>query len=168
MTPNPTTNTRHLNTNQDSNHQHQQQGTTMNIIQLQAIDESSISTLAIARCADGNGTLTPLFFSDHVLDIARAKAICAKCGLREQCLAEALEREEPWGVWGGELLSGGRIVFNKRPGGRPPKRPRPPVIVNELGVVGDENLSDIEDVIEFDGYESEFSGLDVDLDTVAV
>ena len=59
----------------------------MNLIQLQAIDEFSISTRPVARCADGNGTLTPLFFSDHVLDIARAKAICAKCALREQCLA---------------------------------------------------------------------------------
>ena len=105
------------------------------IIQLQAIDEFSISTLPVARCADGHGTLTPLFFSDHVLDIARAKAICAKCGLREQCLTDALDREEPWGVWGSELLSLGRIVAHKRPGGRPPKRPRPPVIVDELGVV---------------------------------
>jgi len=109
----------------------------MNIIQLQAIDEFSISTVAVARCADGNGTLTPLFFSDHVVDIARAQAICGKCALREQCLADALDREEPWGVWGGELLSMGRIVADKRPGGRPPKRPRPPVIVNELGIVGE-------------------------------
>ena len=89
----------------------------------------------VARCADGNGTLTPLFFSDNVIDIARAKAICAKCALAEACLNDALDREEPWGVWGGELLSGGRIVAHKRPGGRPPKRPRPPVIVDEFGVV---------------------------------
>jgi WhiB family redox-sensing transcriptional regulator len=109
--------------------------TTVNTIQLQPIDETSVSTLPVARCADGNGTLTPLFFSDHVLDIARAKAICAKCALAEGCLGDALEREEPWGVWGGELLSGGRIVANKRPGGRPPKRPRPPVIVDEFGIV---------------------------------
>lgn len=108
------------------------------IIQLRPVDETSISTVAVARCADGNGTLTPLFFSDHVLDIARAKAICAKCALRENCLREALDREEPWGVWGGELLSMGRIVANKRPGGRPPKRPRPPVVVDELGVVDDD------------------------------
>lgn len=108
------------------------------IIQLLPIDETSISTVAVARCADGNGTLTPLFFSDHVLDIARAKAICAKCALRESCLRDALEREEPWGVWGGELLSMGRIVAHKRPGGRPPKRPRPAVVVDELGVVGDD------------------------------
>ena len=90
---------------------------------------------ARARCADGNGTLTPLFFSDQLLDIARAKAICAKCVLRDECLAGALEREEPWGVWGGELLAGGRIVTSKRPCGRPPKRPRPELVIDEMGVV---------------------------------
>ncbi|HUF97471.1 MAG TPA: WhiB family transcriptional regulator [Ilumatobacter sp.] len=109
----------------------------MNLLQLLPLDDYSVSTVAVARCADGNGTLTPLFFSDHVLDIARAKAICARCALADSCLADALDREEPWGVWGGELLSGGRIVANKRPGGRPPKVPRPAVFVDELGVVGD-------------------------------
>jgi hypothetical protein len=121
--------------NQTDPPDHHQKDNTVNSIQLQSIDEYSVSTVRVARCADGNGTLTPLFFSDHVLDIARAKAICGKCALRESCLDEALEREEPWGVWGAELLSGGRIVAHKRPGGRPPKRPRPPVIVNEFGVV---------------------------------
>jgi hypothetical protein len=139
----------------------------MNLIQLQAIEEFSISTVPVARCADGNGTLTPLFFSDHVLDIARAKAICAKCALREQCLSDAVEREEPWGVWGGELLSGGRIVANKRPGGRPPKRPRPPVIVNEFGVVeggrGDERR-DLDDVDDFDDLDD----FDTELESIAV
>ena len=104
----------------------------MNLIQLQAIDEVSISTRPVARCADGNGTLTPLFFSDHVLDIARAQAICAKCALREQCLADALEREEPWGVWGGEILVEGKIVAVKRRRGRPPLHPRPPIVVDEV------------------------------------
>jgi WhiB family redox-sensing transcriptional regulator len=89
----------------------------------------------VARCADGNGTMTGLFFSDDMTDIARAKAMCGLCPLRVSCLAEALEREEPWGVWGGELLSGGRIVQNKRPCGRPPKRPRPVVVIDELGPV---------------------------------
>ena len=90
----------------------------------------------LPRSADGNGTLTPLFFSDDVIDIARAKAICAKCPLAASCLLEAQEREEPWGVWGGELLLNGRIVNNKRPCGRPPKHPRPELVVDELGVVG--------------------------------
>ena len=85
-----------------------------------------------ARCADGNGTLTHLFFSDDPLDIARAKAICSKCKLAETCLEGALERAEPWGVWGGELIENGRIVVNKRPRGRPPKHPRPIVVIDEV------------------------------------
>ena len=91
---------------------------------------------AAPRCADGNGTLTPLFFSDDIVDIGRAKAICAKCQLAASCLSGAMEREEPWGVWGGELLQSGRIVRNKRPCGRPPKHPRPELVIDELGVVG--------------------------------
>lgn len=85
-----------------------------------------------ARCRDLAGTLTGLFFSDDVVDIARAKAICSKCAVTEQCLDAALARKEPWGVWGGELLDGGRIVVNKRPRGRPPKNPRPPLVVDEV------------------------------------
>ena len=41
-----------------------------------------------ARCNDGNGTLTYLFFSEDLIDIARAKAICSKCSLAVACLAE--------------------------------------------------------------------------------
>jgi WhiB family redox-sensing transcriptional regulator len=78
----------------------------------------------VARCADGNGTMVGLFFSDHVVDIARAKAMCGLCKLSTECLADALERDEPWGVWGGELLSGGRVIADKRPCGRP-KEPAP-------------------------------------------
>ena len=33
----------------------------------------------------------------------------------------ALERREPWGVWGGELLLRGIVVPRKRPRGRPRK-----------------------------------------------
>ena len=86
---------------------------------------------AKARCRDGNGTLTHLFFSDDAIDTARAKAICSKCPLAAACLEGALERSEPWGVWGGELIESGRIVANKRPRGRPPKHPRPLVVINE-------------------------------------
>jgi hypothetical protein len=87
-----------------------------------------------ARCADGNGTLTHLFFSDVPLDTARAKAICSKCSLAASCLEAAIEREEPWGVWGGELLENGRVVLNKRPRGRPPKHPRPLVVIDEVPI----------------------------------
>lgn len=87
-----------------------------------------------ARCADGNGTLTHLFFSDDVIAIARAKAICSKCKLAAPCLDGALGRAEPWGVWGGELIESGRIVIDKRPRGRPPKHPRPLLVIDECPI----------------------------------
>jgi WhiB family redox-sensing transcriptional regulator len=78
-----------------------------------------------ARCNDGAGTMTGLFFSEELQDIARAKAICAECPVIAPCLAGALERREPWGVWGGQLLLNGKILAQKRRRGRPPKTPRP-------------------------------------------
>lgn len=87
-----------------------------------------------ARCADGNGTLTHLFFSDDEFDIARAKAICSKCGLAPNCLSDALERSEPYGVWGGQLVIDGVVVAVKRGRGRPPKTPRPVLVVDEVPV----------------------------------
>ena len=89
------------------------------------------STKSVARCGDGHGTLTPLFFSDDLVDIARAKAICARCDLTASCLDGALERAEPWGVWGGELLENGVVVRNKRPRGRPAVLPRPTLVIDE-------------------------------------
>jgi WhiB family redox-sensing transcriptional regulator len=90
-----------------------------------------IPTGSTARCADGNGTLTPLFFSDDNVDIARAKAICTRCTLRDACLDDALQRLEPWGVWGGELIEDGRIVVDRRPRGRPSVLPRPIFVLDE-------------------------------------
>jgi WhiB family redox-sensing transcriptional regulator len=90
--------------------------------------------VAKPRCADGNGTLTHLFFSDNALDTARAKAICGKCTLADDCLAGALDRAEPWGVWGGELVENGRVVAVKRPRGRPPKNPRPVMVIEEVPI----------------------------------
>lgn len=87
-----------------------------------------------ARCRDGAGTLTTLFFSDDLIDIARAKAICSKCVLRDACLEAALERAEPAGVWGGELLADGAIVQHKRRRGRPPKHSRPEPVVEEVPI----------------------------------
>ena len=78
-----------------------------------------------ARCRDGAGTMLQLFFSEQLDDIARAKAICAKCPVAEACLEGALARREPWGVWGGQLFANGKVLAFKRKRGRPPKNPRP-------------------------------------------
>lgn len=80
-----------------------------------------ISTLSgRARCSDGAGTLSHLFFSDDDLDVARAKAICRTCTLKESCLDGALARSEAYGVWGGVLLIDGEPARFARRRGRPP------------------------------------------------
>lgn len=83
------------------------------------------SPLSPAACADGTGRLTHLFFSDELADIARAKTICSTCPVMADCLEGALERREQWGVWGGQLIVHGKVIFIKRGRGRPPKSPRP-------------------------------------------
>jgi WhiB family redox-sensing transcriptional regulator len=60
-----------------------------------------------------------LFFAESPQDVEQAKALCRGCQARLACLAGALERSEPWGVWGGELLMRGAIVPGKRARGRP-------------------------------------------------
>jgi WhiB family redox-sensing transcriptional regulator len=62
-----------------------------------------------------------LFFAEAPADVEAAKALCQGCQARAACLEGALERREPWGVWGGELLLRGVIVPRKRPRGRPRK-----------------------------------------------
>ncbi len=64
-----------------------------------------------------------LFFAEAPADVEEAKALCRDCPIREACLAGALERREPWGVWGGQLFIGGVVVARKRPRGRPRKYP---------------------------------------------
>jgi WhiB family transcriptional regulator, redox-sensing transcriptional regulator len=62
-----------------------------------------------------------LYFSEDPGDLRLAKMLCHECPLRMACLTGALERGEPWGVWGGELFQNGRIIPDKRPRGRPRK-----------------------------------------------
>ena len=38
-----------------------------------------------------------------------------------RALLVALERREPWGVWGGQLFLAGVVIPRKRPRGRPRK-----------------------------------------------
>jgi len=62
-----------------------------------------------------------LFFAESPDDVELAKSLCGGCSVRTSCLAGAVERREPWGVWGGQLFIRGQIVPRKRARGRPRK-----------------------------------------------
>jgi len=64
-----------------------------------------------------------LWFAEQSEHLERAKSLCASCPVRSGCLAGALRRGEPCGVWGGEILLQGRVVPFKRGRGRPRTRP---------------------------------------------
>jgi WhiB family redox-sensing transcriptional regulator len=66
------------------------------------------------------------WFSSVPAELNLAKAYCHGCRNRQPCLAGALDRAEPTGVWGGEIFEHGRIIDVKRPRGRPRKTPSPP------------------------------------------
>ena len=62
-----------------------------------------------------------LWFAESPADVEFAKTLCVECPVRALCLDGALERREPWGVWGGELFLQGTVIPRKRPRGRPRK-----------------------------------------------
>ncbi|MPV35837.1 WhiB family transcriptional regulator [Georgenia subflava] len=67
------------------------------------------------------GDRRDLWFAEHTTAVELAKSLCRTCPLRAACLAGALERAEPWGVWGGEVFVDGVVVARKRGRGRPRK-----------------------------------------------
>lgn len=66
-----------------------------------------------------------LWFAEHATQVEQAKALCRECPLIDGCLAGALERNEPWGVWGGQVFVDGAVVAQKRGRGRPRKSAQP-------------------------------------------
>jgi len=89
---------------------------------------SALATLA-RRAADLGDPLpcsdeTQLGCSEHPADLELAKALCGTCPLRRACLAGAIDRAEPFGVWGGEIFERGRIIAYKRPRGHPGRQAR--------------------------------------------
>lgn len=62
-----------------------------------------------------------MWFAETPGELERAKELCADCPIRRTCLSAALDRAEPWGVWGGEILDQGVVIARKRPRGRPRK-----------------------------------------------
>ncbi|HIV59058.1 MAG TPA: WhiB family transcriptional regulator [Candidatus Stackebrandtia faecavium] len=62
-----------------------------------------------------------LWFADTPTELEFAKSLCGDCPVKTECLAGAMDRQEPWGVWGGEIFESGTVVARKRPRGRPRK-----------------------------------------------
>ena len=45
----------------------------------------------------------------------KAKQVCAGCPVRTECLAEALDNQVEWGVWGGMTERERRAVLRRNP-----------------------------------------------------
>jgi len=86
------------------------------------VDEAAANSEIPCRAYDAE-----LWFAETPGELEQAKSFCAECPARAICLAGALERREPWGVWGGEIFERGEVVARKRPRGRPRK--------SDIGVV---------------------------------
>jgi WhiB family redox-sensing transcriptional regulator len=87
---------------------------TLDLVLALGQDDADVSTPCRSYDPD-------LWFAERPDDVALAQELCGGCALRTACLAGALERREPWGVWGGELFERGRVVARKRRPGRPRK-----------------------------------------------
>lgn len=98
--------------------QHQMEVTPLQLTALlePTLDDRADSATIPCRAHDAE-----LWFAELPADVELAKSLCGDCPVRTACLDGALERREPWGVWGGQLLVQGAIVARKRPRGRPRK-----------------------------------------------
>lgn len=62
-----------------------------------------------------------LWFAESPAKLEIAKEHCRECPVLTECLLSAIERREPWGVWGGQIFDRGSVISRKRGRGRPRK-----------------------------------------------
>ncbi|WP_234356325.1 WhiB family transcriptional regulator [Blastococcus sp. Marseille-P5729] len=62
-----------------------------------------------------------LWFAEKPAELELAKTLCQSCPVLTECLLSAIERREPWGVWGGQIFERGAVIATKRGRGRPRK-----------------------------------------------
>ncbi|MBL0202903.1 MAG: WhiB family transcriptional regulator [Candidatus Microthrix sp.] len=83
----------------------------------------------LAKCAKGGGQRScaglesSIFYPPTEEESGRAKAVCAECPVRQDCLEFAISVREKEGVWGGPRLSG---LSRSRPALRPGPVPAAP------------------------------------------
>lgn len=110
-------------TRHDHQHRDHQEGRAVQSLDAQT-GPTLVALLGAAPAAQGvpcQEHPADLWFAELPEEVEQAKSLCLGCPLREACLAGALERHEPWGVWGGQLVLQGVVVPRKRPRGRPRK-----------------------------------------------
>jgi WhiB family transcriptional regulator, redox-sensing transcriptional regulator len=71
---------------------------------------------ARAACASADPELFfPISYSGPALrQVARAKAICARCPIQQECLRYALDAGSVQGVWGGMTEDERRLLLQRR------------------------------------------------------
>ena len=88
---------------------------------------------ASARCADPRASLTHLFFSEDPMELARARAICSACTVRDVVPGpRRSSAASPMASGVASCCVEGVVVPDKRGRGRPPKVPRPRLVVDEI------------------------------------
>lgn len=65
------------------------------------IEALAIGELAWQDYANCRGADADLFFPERGASTRKAKAICAECEVRQECLDYAIEIGEKFGIWGG-------------------------------------------------------------------
>jgi WhiB family transcriptional regulator, redox-sensing transcriptional regulator len=87
----------------------------------------SVLTLAVGVAQAPPGIVpcrtneSELWFAEDETSTRRAQQMCRACPLQAACLTGAMDRNEPWGVWGGEIFERGEVVAQRKPRGRPRK-----------------------------------------------
>lgn len=94
---------------------------TSDALSLSALLDLRTEAKAVGEAIPCQENDAELWFAESPADVEFAKSLCRTCPALAECFAGALERREPWGVWGGQLFVQGVVVPRKRPRGRPRK-----------------------------------------------
>jgi len=75
-----------------------------------AADPRVVTWRDLASCAEAD---PDAFFPEKGGSTRKARQVCAACPVAAQCLDYALEREEPFGIWGGMTASQRRQLLRR-------------------------------------------------------